>query len=51
MLRNKNRLRFDKEVETLMVVMPVNNWQNALYGQMCNAIEVTVLQRGGDGGL
>jgi hypothetical protein len=28
------------------LVMPQNNWQNALYGQMCNAIEVTALQRG-----
>jgi SAM-dependent methyltransferase len=44
-LRNKNTLRFDKEAETLLV-MPENNWQNALYGQMCNAIEVTALQRG-----
>ncbi len=45
LLRNKNSLRFDKEAETLLV-MPENNWQNALYGQMCNAIEVTALQRG-----
>ena len=45
LLRNKNSQRFDKEAETLLV-MPENNWQNALYGQMCNAIEVTALQRG-----
>jgi hypothetical protein len=45
MLRDKNALRFDKEAETLMS-LPMNNWQNALYGQMSNAIEVTALQRG-----
>lgn len=45
LLRNKNSQRFDKEAETLLV-MPESNWQNALYGQMCNAIEVTALQRG-----
>ncbi len=37
--------RFDKEAETLL---PLNgaNWQSQLYGQMCNSIEVTALQRG-----
>lgn len=45
LLRNKNSQRFDKEAETLLV-LPTVNWQNSLYGQMCNAIEVTVLQRG-----
>jgi len=45
LLRDKNSLRFDKEAETLLV-MPTDNWQNALYGQLCNAIEVTALQRG-----
>lgn len=45
LLRGKNSQRFDKEAETLLV-MPPANWQNALYGQMCNAIEVTALQRG-----
>ena len=44
-LRGKNSQRFDKEAETLLV-MPPDNWQNALYGQMCNAVEVTALQRG-----
>jgi hypothetical protein len=44
-LRGNNARRFDREAETLLV-MPPNNWQNALYGQMCNAIEVTALQRG-----
>lgn len=44
-LRGKNSQRFDKEAETLLV-MPTDNWQNALYGQMCNAVEVTALQRG-----
>lgn len=44
-LRDKNTKRFDKEAETLLVI-PSINWQNALYGQMCNAIEVTALQRG-----
>lgn len=45
LLRGKNSQRFDREAETLLV-MPTDNWQNALYGQMCNAIEVTALQRG-----
>jgi len=45
LLRDKNSLRFDKEAETLLV-MPTDNWQNALYGQLCNAIEVAALQRG-----
>ena len=45
LLRNRNIQRFDKEAETLLV-MPLNNWQNALYSQLCNAIEVTALQRG-----
>lgn len=45
LLRGKNSQRFDKEAETLLV-LPPTNWQNALYGQMCNAIEVTALQRG-----
>ena len=45
LLRGKNSQRFDKEAETLLV-MPLDNWQNALYGQMCNAVEVTALQRG-----
>jgi hypothetical protein len=45
LMRSKNSQRFDKEAETLLV-LPGCNWQNALYGQMCNAIEVTALQRG-----
>ena len=45
LLRDKDKQRFDKEAETLLL-MPPNNWQNALYGQMCNSIEVTALQRG-----
>lgn len=45
LLRKNNSQRFDKEAETLLV-MPPDNWQNALYAQMCNAIEVTALQRG-----
>lgn len=45
LLRSKNQQRFDKEAETLLVI-PSTNWQNALYGQMFNAIEVTALQRG-----
>lgn len=45
LLRSQNQQRFDKEAETLLVIPP-SNWQNALYGQMCNAIEVTALQRG-----
>lgn len=45
LLRDKNSQRFDKEAETLLL-LPSANWQHALYGQMCNAIEVTALQRG-----
>ena len=44
-LRGKNSQCFDKEAETLLMML-TNNWQNALYGQMCNAVEVTALQRG-----
>jgi hypothetical protein len=44
-LRNLSPVRFDKEAETLAPVQG-NNWQSQLYGQMCNAIEVTALQRG-----
>lgn len=44
-LRNLNQTRFDKEAETL-ASLQVNDWQSQLYGQMCNAIEVTALQRG-----
>jgi hypothetical protein len=43
--RDHNPQRFDKEAETLLA-LPKANWQNELYGQMCNAIEVTALQRG-----
>ncbi len=43
--RKQNRQRFDKEAETLLRV-PATNWQHALYSQLCNAIEVTALQRG-----
>lgn len=45
LIRSKNNLRFDKEAETLLT-LPQANWQNALFGQLCNAIEVTALQRG-----
>ena len=45
MLRSRSIDRFDKEAETLLV-LPPGNWQNALYGQLCHAIEVTALQRG-----
>ncbi len=45
LLRTKDSLRFDREAETLLII-PNFNWQNALYSQMCNAIEVTALQRG-----
>lgn len=43
--RDHNPQRFDKEAETLLA-LPKANWQNELYGQMCNAMEVTALQRG-----
>lgn len=45
LLRDRNSQRFDKEAETLLVI-PSTNWQNVLYGQLCNAVEVTALQRG-----
>jgi SAM-dependent methyltransferase len=45
LLRDRNSQHFDKEAETLLV-MPSTNWQNAMYSQMCNAVEVTALQRG-----
>lgn len=45
MLREKSIERFDREAETLLI-LPSDNWQGALYGQMCHAIEVTALQRG-----
>lgn len=44
-LRDNHEERFDKEAETLLII-PENNWQNELFGQLCNAIEVTALQRG-----
>ncbi len=44
-LRHLSPARFDKEAETLLPVF-AGNWQSQLYGQMCNAIEVTALQRG-----
>lgn len=44
-IRNTNPIRFDKEAETL-TPLQAENWQNQLYGQLCNAIEVTALQRG-----
>jgi hypothetical protein len=37
--------KFRKEAETLLV-LPESNWQNALFGQMSAAIEMTALQRG-----
>lgn len=44
-LRTQNQDRFDQEAATL-VSMPKLNWQNALFEQMCEAIEITALQRG-----
>ena len=44
-LRSLGPVRFDKEAETLTPLRG-SNWQSHLYGQMCNAIEVTALQRG-----
>ena len=45
LLRDRNSQRFDKEAETLLAI-PSTNWQNVLFGQLCNAVEVTALQRG-----
>lgn len=44
-LRTENQYRFDQEASTL-IATPKTNWQTALFGQMCEAIEVTALQRG-----
>ena len=44
-LRSLSPSRFDKEAETLSPLQG-SNWQGQLFGQMCNAIEVTALQRG-----
>ncbi len=44
-LRQENPAQFDKEALTLGAIRQ-SNWQNELYAQMCNAIEVTALQRG-----
>jgi SAM-dependent methyltransferase len=44
-IREKNEYQFIKEAETL-ISLPSENWQNQLYSQLCNAIEITALQRG-----
>ena len=44
-LRTENQYRFDQEASTLIAI-PKTNWQTALFGQICEAIEVTALQRG-----
>ena len=36
---------FQREAETLLI-LPSNNWQNALFGQLAASIEMTALQRG-----
>ncbi len=36
---------FQTEAETLLI-LPPNNWQNALFGQLAASIEMTALQRG-----
>jgi SAM-dependent methyltransferase len=44
-LREIEKAKFNKEAETLLV-LPNTNWQNALFGQLSAAIEMTALQRG-----
>jgi SAM-dependent methyltransferase len=44
-LRNVEDVKFSKEAETLLV-LPVMNWQNTLFGQLSSSIEMTALQRG-----
>ena len=44
-LNNLETAKFNKEAETLLL-LPANNWQNYLFGQMSTAIEMTALQRG-----
>ena len=38
-------VKFFREAESLLV-LPRENWQAPLYGQLCSAIEMTALQRG-----
>jgi hypothetical protein len=38
-------VQFFREAESL-VVLPRENWQAPLFGQLCSAIEMTALQRG-----
>jgi hypothetical protein len=45
MLKNFEQSKFIKEAETLLVISD-QNWQNALFGQMAAAVEMTALQRG-----
>ena len=44
-IRTLEESLFKKEAETLLV-LPENNWQNALFGQLAASIEMTALQRG-----
>jgi hypothetical protein len=44
-LKNLEEAKFKKEAETLLV-LPEENWQKSMFGQMSAAIEMTALQRG-----
>ena len=44
-IRTLEECLFQREAETLLV-LPLNNWQNALFGQLSASIEMTALQRG-----
>jgi hypothetical protein len=44
-IRTLEECLFKREAETLLV-LPLNNWQNALFGQLAASIEMTALQRG-----
>ena len=37
--------RFNREVET-STLLPDDNWQNVLFGQLSTTVEMTALQRG-----
>ncbi len=38
-------VKFFRQAETLLVI-PIENWQNSLFGHLCSAFEMTALQRG-----
>ena len=45
LLKDHDAQRFEREAETLLT-LPTSNWQQPLFAEFCQAIEVTALQRG-----